>query len=289
MPPRLIILAIVLFWLATSAWLFHRDLWPRLRSDDPPPFTIDLADEARGLSSTVRWSILRKNTNIGTLETSIKYSTGDNTFQLHSKIPRLDLGGLGFIRLKVHEMESIYRVTQEGVLREIVIRAEIKVEPMGLDARLRIEGKVDGGWFKPHGYVGISGKRENLDLEPVPVSQRGTIINALHPVNRIRGLRRGQHWRVPMVDPLADSLYAMVQKDPALQALFKKNPGAPTLQAEVLLHSPQLQYARRYYGCLVIEYRGDNIIAHTWVRESDGLVLKQEATYWGDQIILERN
>ena len=80
----------------------------------------------------------------------------------------------------------------------------------------------------------------------------------------------------------------MVGKDPAL-AMLKKNRGTAILHAEVLGGPRQIEYGGAYWGCLVIEYRGDDMIAHTWVRESDGLVLKQDATFWGDHLILERN
>ena len=47
MPARPLLLAILFFWVATTGWLFYKELWPHLRSGQPPPYTIDLADEAR--------------------------------------------------------------------------------------------------------------------------------------------------------------------------------------------------------------------------------------------------
>jgi len=42
--------------------------------------------------------------------------------------------------------------------------------------------------------------------------------------------------------------------------------------------------------CLVIKYTGDgDVNARTWVRESDGLVLRQEARQGGDLLSLERD
>jgi hypothetical protein len=294
MPPRLFVLAIVLFWLATSVWLFQRDIWPQLRRDAPPPFVIDLADEARQHPSTIRWAIKRNGHEIGYAETGMKYRDRDDTFELRSHVPTLDVQGI-----KGTNLNSVYRVTREGALREIIIDGEFKIA-LGLlkpTVYLRIEGRVAGDWFEPHGYIvfgddpknrEVEENRRYFELERVPVAARGNVVNPLHPVNRIPKLRPGQHWKQPLVDPLADSVNAMIQKEPALQAIFKRTAEAPMLQAEVVGGAHSLPYGNLYYGCILIEYRGENIFARTWVRESDGLVLKQEATVWGDQIVLER-
>src|SRR5262245_42429700 len=44
MPPRLLCVVIVAFWLGMTAWLFQRDIWPRLAPGEPPPFTVNPAD-----------------------------------------------------------------------------------------------------------------------------------------------------------------------------------------------------------------------------------------------------
>jgi hypothetical protein len=289
MPSKSFIVLIVAFWAATSAWLFHRDIWPQLRSEQPPPFGIDLADEARQHATATRWTVLRSQSRIGIVETWVKYRALDNTFEFYSKTERLDIVGLGSVRLRATDLQSMYRVSQEGVFRELFLHGKVRLEPFHLEADLHLYGQAKDGWFTPHGSVEVLGKATKLELEPVPVSPRASVITPLHPLNRIRGLRRGQHWRVPLVDPLADSLNGMIQKDPALQVLFKRTPGIPTLRAEVLPRTEQIEYWGKFYGCLIIEYRGDNVTAHTWVRESDGLVLKQDATLFGDHLTLERN
>jgi hypothetical protein len=39
----------------------------------------------------------------------------------------------------------------------------------------------------------------------------------------------------------------------------------------------------------VIDYRAGDLTARTWVRQSDGLVLQQEAMFLGDRLVLKRN
>src|SRR5260370_24488375 len=120
------------------------------------------------------------------------------------------------------------------------------------------------------------------------VSHRGSVFNPFQPVNKLRGLRLGQRWRLPTVDPLFDIVNAALSKMvPGFEL-----PGLPVLQAEGL---PTLQVLpplelkpvekelsppprRSTVPCLVIQYTSDDISARTWVRQSDGLVLRPAAT-----------
>jgi hypothetical protein len=288
------VLAIVAFWIGSSAWLFYRDLWPHLRPNEPPPYTIDLADEARQHAPAIQWRIKRGDHTIGAVQTAVRYHPSDDTFEMQSKIPRINLGNIGPLQVAARALSSTYRVTRDGELREVMIEGspEFHVPGRFLDAeiptRLTLQGKVDNGLFTAMGDVEWDGKKYALPLEPVPVSGRGSILNPLHPVNRIVGLRPGQHWRVPLVDPLAESVQAMVQKNPVFEILAKQVPRARTLEAEVLSDRATLSWHDSDVVCLVIEYRQDDVLAHTWVRESDGLVLRQEASLWGETVTLER-
>jgi hypothetical protein len=66
-------------------------------------------------------------------------------------------------------------------------------------------------------------------------------------------------------------------------------PGAPTvLQARVLTELQPMDWNGESHLCLIIEYRGEEHTARTWVRQSDGLVLRQEATAHGETLVLQR-
>src|ERR1051326_3099009 len=88
MPPRLFTLAIVGFWLATSAWLFQREFWPWLRRGEAPPFSIDLAYEAQRSSSAASWSVFRGDKRLGYIHTWVEYRREDDTFELKSGPPQ---------------------------------------------------------------------------------------------------------------------------------------------------------------------------------------------------------
>jgi hypothetical protein len=96
----------------------------------------------------------------------------------------------------------------------------------------------------------------------------------LQPWNRLHNIRPGQAWRVQLFDPLTESASASIQSvmpvnlpkveylDAVVQEIPEDRPwGNP----------PQM------ISCLVVEYRGENLHAKTWVRQSDGLVIRQEA------------
>ena len=58
MPSRLFILVIVSFWLATTGWFVAREVAPRWRSGDAPPYAIELADEALKSPVPIKWRLV---------------------------------------------------------------------------------------------------------------------------------------------------------------------------------------------------------------------------------------
>jgi hypothetical protein len=296
MPPRSLVLAIVFFWVATTGWLFYRDLWPRLRSGQPPPYTIDLADEAQRSGPPIPWNVFRGHTRVGEILTGLEYRESDDTFELHSKAAQpLDWGQIGPFWIRFKRISSMYRVTRDGRLREIVADVTIDVRGIGLmralggSATAHIAGKVEDRRFVPRGWMSFGESLTQLPLEPVEVASEVSVLNPLHPINRVTGLRKGQHWQMPLLNPLNDSLMALLKKDPGAEFLLRDHAGVRILQAEVLSETSFLYWKRRKVPCLVIEYRSDEATARTWVRESDGLVLRQEASCWGDQVVMVRD
>lgn len=116
-----------------------------------------------------------------------------------------------------------------------------------------------------------------LDLPPTPVSHMGSVLMPLHPVSRVSGLRPGQHWHQPLVDPLRDSFSAL--------------PGTRSLNAHVLPQPQVLQWGDIQKSCLVIEYTNDENepMGRTWVEQGTNLVLRQEAILEGNRWIMTRD
>ena len=57
MPPRWLSAAILLAWAASAVWLFRVEIWPTLEPNAPPPFTIDLVDEAQTETRPISWRV----------------------------------------------------------------------------------------------------------------------------------------------------------------------------------------------------------------------------------------
>ena len=288
MPARHYVLAIIVFWMASTAWLFYRDLRPRLLPGEPPPYTIDLADEAE--ISTIRWSVFKDNQTkpTGYAKTRVRYSEVDDTFEISGEFK---LWSTGIMQGNADQVvEGKYRVTRDGQLRGIDARVTVvkTIEARSLleiEATGRIEGDVKNRIFTPHLTIDVpSALHLSKDLAPVRVSERGNVLNPLQPVNRITGLKKGQRWRMPLVHPLTDAVSA------AVSSIFKYEiTEISTLEAEVLPETQLLKWGHALVPCLVVEYTGDDIHVRTWVREADGTVLRQEVEQHGESLVVQRD
>jgi hypothetical protein len=277
MPTRPVVALILAFWIGTLAVVGWRDVWPRLAASGPPPIAVDLSDEATQYVS-VKWKVFRSEKQIGTLTTILAYQDADDTFEFTSKYKDVRIA-VANVELSIPEMTTRTRVTRSGALREQSMTGELRLADFRI--AVAVEGRNANGTFT--GRCKLDSPLFKLDepLAPVPVTD-GHALNPLQPVNRIVGIRAGQSWIVPEIDPLGD----------ALAALFKeKFKGAiPEPKREPLLaevgSSPE---SYRGSMCWVIAYRSGEARARTWVRVSDGKVLRQEAVLLDDRIALERD
>jgi hypothetical protein len=276
MPPRIVVAAIIAFWLAMTGLLIHREVVPMMIADVSPSFTPDLTDEIG--SPLVGWTVKRGDDRIGS-GTSRVIANDDGKYEFRSTFHFDDLAvGPAHIRL----MENMYRVTEDGKLVAVATKVSLNLSKnrnilAQPDLSFGIQGDVVDSIFSP--VVTIEGKEFELDKVNMP--QEGSIINPMHLVNRLRGLRAGQTWKINMIDPFR----GLRDKFMGDLATGKR---IPALIAEVKAES--LTWNKKEVACLVIEYRepGKEVIAKTWVRKSDGLVLRQDADHLGFKMILER-
>jgi hypothetical protein len=298
MPPRLLSLAVVVLWLATTGWLITREVLPHFRPGEPPPVAIDLVDEAQRHAAPVLWIISRDGKRIGSARSWVTYRESDDTFTLHNEIIRMEFN-LGFLAtFTLRSLHTSYRVTRNGELRGMHadIRADSSLLPSipkeGLrasDAQIKgqVVGEVQKQRFTAHGWVeALNLGHHDFTLEPVEVSEQGTVLNPLHPVNRLLNVRPGQRWRMPVVNLLAEALARST--DGVLPSGLLPS-GPRFLDAEVLAEPQMLAWGQHEVRCLIIECRHEQEVkARIWVREGDGLVLRQEALQDREMLVLER-
>ena len=312
MPSRSVTLVILAFWLATLGWFFHHDLWPRLRPGERPPYTIDLAQEVSGPNGR-QWAIFYNGQTVGRATTWVSYRRKDDTYELTTKcwfnkdkftFP-VNVPILGhFGDLELTSMGSTYGVTRDGDLRAVEADVFAAYRPglgrgrpargkegeeagrgpgLGAPIEGHVEGTVKDGTFAPVWRVeapGLVGKQE-LHSDPVEVPTGHSVLSPLQPWNRLENVQENKVWHIRLFDPLMDSVGNLVPG--AGHAVTVRE-----LEAGVKQGTEDLTWNNAEVPCLVIEYRGDDITGKTYVRKSDGLVLRQEMTRQEHRLTLER-
>jgi hypothetical protein len=287
---------IVVGWLATMGWLFWHDLWPSWRPGDPPRFSIDLVEEVRN-SDRLRtyWTVQCQKkdadpTDIFRASTWVDYRQEDDTFALHAELKakgkeKYSLEFPPLLKMEVESMTSTYRVNRAGQLRELAL--EVKFRKAGgnqgtstaLPVQFALEGEVRGDQFHVHCRADTP-LRVQMDLPPAPVSHSASVLLPLHPVNRIHGLRLGQSWRQPLVDPIGDAFGSLL------------GGGVHYLDARVLPQPQVLQENDKdKTTCLVIEYEDEDgqFAGRTWVEQDSERVQQQEVIRAGELWIMKRD
>ncbi len=310
MPSRWLRWLIILFWLATTSWLFWHDLRPRWLPGDAPALLPDDVDEVNTpTQQNIPWTVLRqkdgKTETIFRATTTVKYQRDDDTYTLLAELkavtfPKIQEVYVGKV-FKIDKVSSWYRVDRAGRLHSL--EAEVTVTPAGLKGllgswlpsrssskpggpsgsdplTLTLSGEVHGDQFFAHCQAKGLGRVEPLrfDLPPTTLSHTGSVLMPMHPVNHLRRLYPGRSWRQPLVDPLRDAF-------PGLSG------GVRWLHARVLPRPQPLKVGDNEISCLVIEYTNDEneTIGRTWVERDSDRVLQQEAILDDGHWIMKRD
>jgi hypothetical protein len=278
MPSRWTCLAILVFWLAVNGFLFWKEVLPQLLPGQAPPITVDLIDEVRQGNAQIVWrGYFNSNEHNYRAETEVTYKEDSETFSLRSEL-RSILPPMKSENLRFHKLITVYHVTRNGDL----LRLDMTCEKLQVGAltipKMILSGKVENGMLRMDVRtegLPLGAALPTLRLKPVPVPKNGSLMMPLHPVKRIRGLKAGQTWTVPLLDPFSSA--------------FGLGRGPRTLRARVRPAPQMISFQKRNYGCLLIEYEDDETTARTYVRESDGTVLRQEYSDGEDRWALERD
>jgi hypothetical protein len=299
MPQRRYILLIGFLWLAATGWVVKREIWPMLRPGEPPAFMIDLIDQTtHGSNAEIEWLGVRNDKILYTIKTSAEYRKQDDLYNMYGYVATKPKGpnqedqkihhlvkGQDTTEEELH-METNLFVSLDGEVHSIGARVQYFMEiRKDLHAKTDVElkkTKVVDGSFVPHWIGTVTFYRPDGEA-PQEISLVGAEVslppraNYLHhpllPVNRLVDLRPGRHWRVRVVDPLADALAS------SLPSPFRLAPEHRFLDAEVAEETRQLEWKGKLVNCHVVELResSEQCVGRIWARASDGLVLRQES------------
>jgi hypothetical protein len=257
----------------------------------PPPVSIELADEARQQNVPAMWTVYRNGQRAGRLTTLMKYIDAEDAFLFTYQYSELTLEQ-GDLALVASEAIATVRMSRAGDLREQTMTAKMKVLLHGTEfaqGTIDVRGVVTNGVLT--GRVELKSGVLNAagDLDPVPVPRGGQPLNPLQPVNRLT-VRGGQpQWVVHESNPLQDAVANLVRKKLAeFGVRLPEQRAKEVLVGEVDRSPRNLNWKKADVPCWVIEYRRTEPVARTWVRASDGKVLRQEAFEKGESLTFER-
>lgn len=274
MPPWYASCLIVSSCLMVNSLLFLQEVWPRLSPGQPPPFTIDLADEAGNVRPAVVWNVKVNGKNVFQLRSGVDLvGNQEDEFVLWAEYRPLNIQEAKKDLLGIRLLKGEYKVLRDGDL--VSAAATIKVESLkGVDFpfQFKIEGEVKSGLFTPKvSLESPQGERE-FGLEAISAPPGGGVFQPFQPVHRILGLFPGRTWKQPFFDPLSLAMSSVLTGGTGQN-------GVGSVVARVLDGTEEMKWFGKPMPCHVVEYSSSDLDAKLWVGSRNGMVVRQKLTF----------
>lgn len=281
MPPRLVSLAILVYWSVAAFFLLTWEVLPEMTLGYPPDLRA-IASAAGTNPGPVTWSIdviddrgkpdVRRT--VGTATTEAR-RTEEGAYEMTSHVDvdasellrRTPLAGAPGVHLTI---DGRYDVSPRGDLRSF----NMTVKDAGLAGKLfsdaglaeklfSVEGKVADGVMEvtSRGISSLLNRRMKF-----PYESKGVVYDSLRPLDRLPGLQVGQRWDVQVVNPLSGTV------ETARVAVEKR-----TL----------IDWNGEAVSAFEVVQTAGGIKAKTWVA-LDGVILRQQVPMPVVEMILER-
>lgn len=270
MPPRLVSVAILLFWSVAATGLARRDLLPELNVGGPPDLrTISAAGEDAG---PVHWGLLvvdnpsrpEDRRSVGQAVTESRRRP-DGWVEMTSKVSfdsgRL-LTGTPLANRTDDQVQfvSTYEVDTSGNLQSF--HAGVRTSS-DVGEVLRIDGRLKDRMMEVVSKGPLPFMNKSLSFE---YKDRGVVGSQFGPLDRLPGLQVGQRWDERIANPLTGRV--------------------ETVRAEVK-RKAVIHWGRGPVKTFEVVHQSAALSARTWVR-TDGLVLRQEIPFPMLRLVLER-
>ena len=267
MPGRVATVAILAFWLVMTSWLTVRELWQRYGTRPRLRDTLRVSAD-RG---PVLWDIFDNDEPLGWAKTEVRFLRRSGEYRLEHRV---------FLR-RIFNLEELFGqplslrirsrvdVSVFGDLRELVLHTA--VEDQLLTCRLRARPSGDGR-LQVFGSLRFMDHEYN-DSRLIDYEGKDLVLNSLCPVDRMPGLRPGQRWQSPMVDPIETILSQAWGQGEMLSPLV----GRTMARVAVLDEPDGLFWDDGFVTCHVVESKQGDRTLRVWVSVDDSRVLQQPA------------
>ncbi len=270
MPPRLVSLAILIYWSVAAFYLLTREVLPELSLGYPPDLrAIASASDGAG---PVKWNIEvqdrgkdgRSGRTVGEAVTS-SVRLPDGWFEIVTRV-NFDAGELlkgtplrmgASVRVR---LDSNYRVDPSGNLRSF----DLKVAPVeSKDVLFTVRGRLKDQTMEivSEGPVPMLNQKMSLHYEP-----RSVVHDSLGPFDRLPGLHVGQRWDSQVVNPFTGQAERVRVE----------------VERRTLLH-----WGGEPVSAFEVVQRSKAFVARSWVRP-DGVIFRQEVPIPIVHLVLER-
>ena len=273
MPPRMISMIIIGFFVVVNSSLFYSEILPRIRSGLPPSFNIDLADEAGNLRPVVNWKVVVQGEEFLKLRTGTTLVDGaEDEFLLWAEYspPSITRPKISRDFLGLKSMRNEFHVHRDGDMLGLNARLQVEsLKNVDFPLAIQISGDVSNGVLRPLVRTESSFGEREFYIEPIDVPVTGAVFQPFLPVNRILGLYPGRSWKQPFFDPLSMILSAGIAQGGLEQ-------GVGSVIAKVRGETDLVMWGGKKVRCLVIDYVGHDLESTVWVGEQNGMVIRQK-------------
>lgn len=270
MPPRLVSVAILIYWSIAAFWLLTWEVLPELSlgyppdlrsitaaSDDSKPvsWTIDVIDDPR--HPEVRRTVGQATTASTRLPDRGVELSSLVVFDAGELLKRTPLVTAPDVRLNI---ASVYRVDPKGNLQGFDMKVSTADSDDGL---FTVEGRLNGEMMEvtSKGMVSVLNRNMRFRYEP-----RGVVSDALRPFDRLPGLHVGQHWDTRMINPFT---------------------GAVDVVRVEVKRLGFIDWNGEAVSAFEVDQHAGPVTSRTWVR-LDGVILRQEVPLPLLNMVLDR-
>lgn len=272
MPSRSIVFTIVVLWLISMAILVERDLLPRLQWSDVN-YRSYLAN--RVVEETALWTIYCRGADAGSLFVEVR--------------PVAETGGfLQFNHVRLNTNQFLATPTDDPTW--IRLESQFNVRSTGHLQDFMMTLAVEGGTLKAHLRGEIQGSELVLHNQGIPllspetrvaVDPQTMVLDAFGAVDRLPNLSVGKRWTTRVINPFTSVL--------GVGSLFGAS-AVEVVQHQVV-EQTEIDWRDQQHRCFVVESRHNDKVGKTFVRVSDGRVLKQRLPLGGDfvELVLDKS